>query len=198
MRRAGIAESMIADKIDSVMAGATPGQNNSANPRPYVRKSQIVSANEIEAARCAGRTTARVMLAFDVYEAAKMAIENAPVNGIAGAQVINEPWVFTDHNDRKFILERELRLWGANEYHKVYEDGTRERIEPGLGRFFEQSGRERWGYMTWKWSWNPLNMGWEFVPGRERKSLPVIDPNAPLPGDDGIDPFNRKYRQSFR
>jgi RHS repeat-associated protein len=143
--------------------------------------------------RKGGGRGARALAAFQCYEVIRdlveKSIEEASINDLGRGKVYSgthyvrgkETYVFQDEGGR-FIISRYDGIF-SNDYRKEYLSRTK----PGAMSipissmeydYFQREVDKRWGYMRWNWS----NWEWEFVPGSERKSLPVISPNGGLGG----------------
>jgi hypothetical protein len=122
---------------------------------------------------------------------------------------VDAPWVFIDSSGRPFhVIEQRTSWFHKRRYYKYYFDkphptmdytdeefdelkrqGKLEEIDAQTGERLREEGKIRWGYMRRNWK-----LQWEFVPGTQRKELPVryLDeygyPHM-LPGPRGMPPM---------
>jgi hypothetical protein len=102
--------------------------------------------------------------------------ENAPIAGAPpDAKVVYGTHVYQNGNG-EFTVGMTPYIWRPNEYYITYVSGklkgqrfyiTEERYNQ-----YDEEGKRRWGYMKF----NYRDWQWEFVPGTERKSLPLVSP----------------------
>jgi hypothetical protein len=148
------------------MEKAKPGVNCSTRRRASTR-GRVVN---IKGGGQAFRALGGVMQAYDVVTDY---MDNAGVKGYGkGFHIVDGPWIF--HDDGGDFRIDITRGWVSTSYQKVYvwrkvPGSTTMPISSAEADYFQRIGNQRWGYKKFNW-WTGE---WEFVPGTERKSLPV-------------------------
>jgi hypothetical protein len=173
LKNAKVDDSFINKYIDEIMSGAKPGEN-----RTLERGTGKSKNYRINIKGGGGQALNMLGIALQLYYIVTECMDNAPVAGHGkGSHFIEAPWVF--HDDGGDFWVQTLPGWFRDSYRKHYIwravpgpiDIT---ISEAEKNYFDRIGKQRWGYEKFNWwTWER-----EFVPGTERKSLPVRIPDA--------------------